>query len=105
MERKEFSYGRVVREAELTQFYILLSGMPEPCTTKRATSLARSIPFRERLSGTTEDFTIISPRIGLQLRESPKRGMVFNDTNSFIKVHGADNYKSMVGIEGDVFVF
>lgn len=29
----------------------------------------------------------------------------FPRSGSFIKVHGADNHKSMVGIEGDVFIF
>lgn len=31
--------------------------------------------------------------------------VVFPQTRSFIKVQGADNYKTMVGIEGDVFIF
>lgn len=31
--------------------------------------------------------------------------LIFPDNNSFIKVHGADDYRKLDGIEGDVFVF
>lgn len=45
----------------------------------------------------------IPPEWNAKLKES--EGRVRLPNGSFIKVHGADNHKSLVGIEGDLFIF
>lgn len=45
----------------------------------------------------------IPPEWGAKLKEF--EGRVKFPNGSFIKVHGADNHKSLVGIEGDLFIF